>query len=253
VIDKRLWERAWFQIAAVLALGGCLSLLFRYRLRAVRKKSAIASKIAELEQMALIARMNPHFIFNCLNSIQNHLLEKDIRAVNGFITNFSRLIRLTLDISVNPRISLQTEIDYISTYLELERRRFENKFEYGMLTDPGLDARECHIPPLILQPYIENAILHGIAGRPDDRGRIEVRISAHSERLVCVIEDNGVGRRKAAQNKASRGNNYQPLGMALTAKRIDSLNVSVTIEDLEDDAGNASGTRVTIHFPILDL
>jgi ligand-binding sensor domain-containing protein len=262
-IDRLLWERFWFRAMLALAALAMIWLLFRYRVKTIRKKeaekSAIAAKIAELEQMALISRMNPHFIFNCLNSIQGYVMDKDIRAANEFIGNFSRLIRQTLDISSHPLLSLQAEINYISTYMELEKRRFGNKFVYRIQVAEGVDKQGCYLPPMILQPFVENAILHGVGNRQDDKGCVEVRMDCDQGNLLCVIEDNGVGRKQADQYKTIHGIPYKPLGMSLTAKRIHMLNatgsypVSVSVEDMQDEDRRPAGTRVTINFPLQGL
>ena len=145
-IDKPFWERNWVRVLLALAAGGLIWLAFHYRVKTIKRKeaekTATAAKIAELEQMALRSRMNPHFIFNSLNSIQLFVMEKDILGANEYITQFSRLIRQTLDISARASIRLEEELDYLSTYLELEKRRFENAFDYSIFVAGGIDKRE---------------------------------------------------------------------------------------------------------------
>ena len=135
VIDRLIWERLWFRILLVLLLIGGVWAVLHFRVGRVRKKETektrVAARMSELEQMALRSQMNPHFIFNCLNSIQQYVMDKDAAGANEFITNFSRLVRQTLDISAKSRISLAEEIQYISTYLELEKTRYEDKFAYA--------------------------------------------------------------------------------------------------------------------------
>ena len=263
IVDTLIWERAWFRILCLSLIGVLIWLLFHFRVSMIRKKeaekSATAAKIAELEQMALRSQMNPHFIFNCLNSIQLYVMDKDTRGANEFITNFSRLIRHTLDISAKPRVSLHEEVNYISTYLELEKRRFEGKFVYTIFVDPDIDRQECTIPPMILQPYIENSIIHGVGQRQDEKGRIRISMEAGPDHIICMIEDNGVGRKLAAQYKGRNLVQYQSRGMEMTAKRINMLNIMnkfpilITIEDLEDHDHKPAGTRVMIHFPLQEI
>jgi len=258
VIRAPFWETGWFRLLFAGAVAGWLWLLFHYRLTRIRKKeaekTATAMKIAELEQMALRSRMNPHFIFNCLNSIQLYVMDKDTRGANEFITNFSRLIRQTLDISARSRISLREEIDYLSTYLELEKKRFENKFVYKISVIPGIDRYS--IPPMILQPYVENAIHHGIAHRTDKSGSIRIRIESDADYLICSIEDNGVGRALSAKYKNRDPVQFPSRGMELTERRIAILNsttpspICTAVEDIEDKDGQMAGTRVRIHFPL---
>ena len=222
-----------------------------------RQKTLIAARMAELEQTALLARMNPHFIFNCLNAIQAYIIDRDVHSANEFIGHVSRLVRRTLEISDSSSISLETEIDYISAYMELEKKRFSDRFSYAVRVGQGVPLLQYSIPPLILQPYLENAILHGVCNRSDKEGHIEIRMEMEDDFLVCTIEDNGIGRKQATQCKTALGERHRSLGMALTAKRIDWLNatgqypISVNVVDREDLAGRPLGTRVIVCFPVL--
>ncbi|HEV2480899.1 MAG TPA: histidine kinase [Puia sp.] len=259
-IARPWWAWTWLRILLLLGIGGLVGSLFQLRVQAIRRKeaekTATATRIAELEQMALRSRMNPHFIFNCLNSIQLYVMDKDIVGANVFITHFSRLIRQTLMLSARPTISLREEIDYLSTYLELEKTRFEDRFTYHLEMMPEMDRQSYSLPPMILQPYVENAILHGITHRPDNKGHIHIRLVREADCLVCIIEDNGVGRNLAAQYKSSHPNSYPSQGMDLTAKRLVLLNstlhppITVQIEDLEAPDHRPLGTRVVIRFPV---
>ncbi|MDP4217575.1 MAG: histidine kinase [Bacteroidota bacterium] len=262
-VERLWWEKAGFRITIGLALAALVWMIFAWRVRVIRnkeeEKSLTVARMAELEQMALRSQMNPHFIFNCLNSIQQYVMEKDVRGVNEFITNFARLIRQTLDFSSRPFISLQQEIGYLSTYLELEKGRFENRFDYRVDVEEGMDTEFYEIPPMILQPYVENAIRHGMGLRKDKNGMIDIRISIRSGFLVCSIEDNGVGRKLARQFRSSNAIEYQSRGMSLTEKRIEMFNqtgqtgqapVRILVEDLENDRLEALGTRVTLFFPL---
>jgi len=258
-VDKLIWEKLWFRVSVLLLVAALVLLLFNYRVRTIREKDAermdTVTKMAELEQMALRSQMNPHFIFNCMNSIQEYVIDKDVLGANEFITRFAHLIRQTLEFSARPWISLNEEIDYISTYLELEMKRFGNKFVYEILVDETADRQHHQIPPMILQPYLENAVRHGMGHRQDKLGKIRIRITLSPEHLVCILEDNGVGRREAARFKSKNAIGYQSMGMSLVAKRIDMLNKTgkspmlISIEDLED-SGDAPGTRITLRFPI---
>jgi ligand-binding sensor domain-containing protein len=259
-VEKLLWERLWFRLTALLAIAALLFLAFNFRLRRIRMKenerAETTQKIAELEQMALRSQMNPHFIFNCMNSIQQYVIYQDVLGANDFITKFSFLIRQTLNFSTRSTISLDEEISYITTYLELEKKRFENKFIYEIVVPDNVDRYRCHIPPMILQPYIENAIRHGIGLRPDNKGKITISMEFREGFLLCTVEDNGVGRKKAARYKSVNSIAYQSVGMTLVAKRVEMLNkinsspVIINIEDLEDSSGEGSGTRIVLRFPL---
>lgn len=262
-IARLLWEKNWFRIFMVLAIAGLVWLFFQFRIRRFRKKemerSRTVTKMAELEQMALRSQMNPHFIFNCLNSIQEYVIDKDIRGANEFITRFSSLIRQTLDFSVRSHISLEEEIQYISVYLELENKRFRNKFVSEVSVEEGIPVHHYQIPPMIIQPYVENAIRHGIGHRQDNKGVITISMKSLLGYLVCIITDNGVGRKLAARYKGANSITYQSRGMDLVARRVEMLNttgkipVLIEVEDLEDEQGAALGTRVSLRFPIEEM
>jgi ligand-binding sensor domain-containing protein len=259
-INPPWWEWISVRLLFLLVTGGLIRLVFQRRVRAIERKEAektwTVARMAELEQMALRSRMNPHFIFNSLNSIQLFVMEKDIRGANEYITHFSRLIRQTLDISARPEIAIQEEVEYLSTYLELEKKRFEDAFDYNIFVDAGIDRREQKIPPMILQPYVENAILHGIAHREDRQGHIQVKIRSDEKYLICTIEDNGVGRERAAQYKSNAPSPYPSRAMEMTARRIEILNstgkepIHTVIEDVTEADGRREGTRVIVRFPL---
>jgi hypothetical protein len=259
LVEKRLWEKTWFRLLVLLIVAVLVWIFVASRIRKIRRqndeKIQINNRMTELEQMALKAQMNPHFIFNSLNSVQQYVIDKDLRGANKFITEFSRLIRLTLDISSKTKISIYEEISYLTTYLELEKTKFEDHFSYSVVLSPGLDPSEWFIPPMILQPYVENCIRHGVRYRKDKLGHIKLLFSLNGQYLICQIEDNGVGRQKAGLYKSEMAIEYQSKGMTLTAKRIEMLNknqpfpVLINIEDLETNHIPA-GTRVTLQFPL---
>lgn len=258
-IEKLIWEKTWFRILAGAVFLTLISLLLWLLTQRVRKreeeKTRINARIAELEQLALRAQMNPHFIFNSLNSIQQYVMDKDVSGANKFISGFSRLIRQTLDFSSKPLVHLQDEVGYLQTYLELEKNRLEEKFNYEVEVSEELRHEDYYIPPMVLQPFLENSLRHGIRYRKDNEGRVIIRVYKGDREIVCVIEDNGVGREQAARNKRTNPIEYQSKGMTLTAKRIDLINkdrqekIKVEIEDLFHADGSAAGTRVTVSFP----
>jgi ligand-binding sensor domain-containing protein/signal transduction histidine kinase len=261
LVEKLLWERAWFRVLVLLGTVALIWLFVYSRIKKANKqndeKIQINNRMAELEQRALKAQMNPHFIFNSLNSVQQYVIDKDLLGANKFITEFSRLIRLTLDISSKSKISIYEEISYLTTYLELEKTKFEDKFSYSITLSPDMDAGEWFIPPMILQPYVENSIRHGVRYRRDKQGHIRISFLLDAQYLVCQVEDNGVGRKKAGEYKSEMPIEYQSKGMTLTARRIEMFNqnndtpVLIHIEDLEHHRQPA-GTRVTLQFPLVD-
>jgi len=259
-INKLLWERTWFRLLLGVVFLAVVNLLVWIIVRRIRRreqeKTSINKRIGDLEQLARKAQMNPHFIFNSLNSIQQYVMDADITGANKFISGFSRLIRQTLDFSSKPEISLEQELDYLSNYLELEKTRLENAFGWSVSVAADVNTAEYHIPPMILQPFVENSVRHGLRFRRDRNGIVSIHIKRENNYLVCVLEDNGIGRKAALKLKSVNVIEYQSKGMSLTAERIAMLNkdnpnkITMEIEDLEDGQHNALGTRVTINFPI---
>jgi hypothetical protein len=260
-IDKLLYERTWFQLFIALlflAVTGILvSLIIRRIRKREREKTAINKRISELEQLSRKAQMNPHFIFNSLNSIQHYVLSSDLTGANKFISSFSRLIRQTLDFSSKPEISLEEELDYLTNYLELEKTRLEDAFAWQAHIDKSVNPADYYIPPMILQPFVENSVRHGLRFRRDKNGIVSISVYRKGQYLVCILEDNGIGRKAAMQYKSITPINYQSKGLSLTADRIEMFNkehelkISMFIDDLEDENQNALGTKVTISFPVI--
>jgi sensor histidine kinase YesM/ligand-binding sensor domain-containing protein len=258
-IAQTIAEKSWFRIlvlAAALGLTWWLASLRTKRIRTrEREKAATSGRIAELEQQALKAQMNPHFIFNCLNSIQQYVFDKDVAGANKFITGFSRLIRQTMENSSKHKVSAAEEEAYLNTYLALEKNRFEDKFDYSITIDEKIQKDEVFLPPMLLQPFIENSIRHGIRLKQNGKGLIEINISLDVNDLICTIIDNGAGRAAAQAFKSSQHIEYQSRGMQLTSQRIDLLNkntrhaIALKVEDLAD-SGIPCGTKVTITLPL---
>ncbi|HVS95502.1 MAG TPA: histidine kinase, partial [Puia sp.] len=258
--DAPYWQRGWFD--ALLAAACILSIWLgvTLRIRRIRRRheerERVAQRMAELESTALQSQMNPHFIFNCLNSIQQYILDHEGLTANKYLTGFARIIRATLHNSSKAFIPLREEIDYLSTYLSLEKLRFKEKMDFTIEPDPGLDTNLYVIPPMLIQPFVENSMRHGLRHKTDGKGRILVRFSHLGNNLVVVVEDNGIGRKRAAGYKTREHIEYQSRGMSLTADRIRLINakynksIQIEVADLEDGAGRPSGTRVTLRFPI---
>lgn len=259
-VKKPFTETGWIQVPMAIIIIAGLWLFMIYRLkkekRASDEKTRINNRMMELEQMALRSQMNPHFIFNSLNSIQQYVIDKDISGANKYITSFSRLIRQTLDNSSREKINIRDEVSYLSTYLELEKTRMENIFDYSIVCNACLAEKNIFIPPMLLQPYIENSIRHGVRYRNDNAGKININIDIDGVNLVCTVTDNGIGRKQSRQYKGSRIVEYQSRGMSLTEERIKLINafhtknINIVIEDLEDSLQQPAGTKVTISFPI---
>lgn len=214
-------------------------------------------KLTEIELKAIRAQINPHFIFNCLNSIQLFVMQRDYEYAQKYLSDFSYLIRKTLDFSRRNFISLADEIMYLNTYLGLEKMRFENKMEYEIIVDPAIATAELEIPAMLLQPYVENAVKHGMTNPSQPIGQLHIKFNqVASDMLECIIEDNGIG---IAQSKALRTlpKHHQSSGMEISFNRAELLNkmynTGIHIEIIDKSGHNftESGTIVKILIPQL--
>ena len=215
-----------------------------------KTKTELLQKATELEMQALRSQMNPHFIFNCLSSINRFILKNESETASDYLTKFSRLIRMVLNNSKNPLILLEDELEMLRLYLDLERLRFKNSFDYSISFYNHFDVSSIFIPPLLLQPFAENAIWHGLMHK-EENGMLEVAFELDNNILNCYITDNGIGRKKAASFKSKSAETQKSLGMQITAGRLALLNKDTqqaffTIEDLTNEQGQADGTKVTL-------
>jgi LytS/YehU family sensor histidine kinase len=200
--------------------------------------------------------MNPHFIFNCLNSIKLYTLENDSEAASEYLTMFSQLIRLVLENSRSEKVTLEKELETLRLYIELEAMRFKNKVQYQIHVSPDVDEQYIELPPLLLQPYVENAIWHGLMHKKTG-GHISIDVSQPAEHLLKIeISDNGIGRRMAEAYKSKTATRQKSFGLKMTSERIDMINqlyqikADVKILDLKDEKGEATGTKVTVAIPV---
>jgi tetratricopeptide (TPR) repeat protein len=216
-----------------------------------KKQVELQKQAVELEMQALRAQMNPHFIFNCLSSINRFILKNDGKTASNYLTRFSRLIRMVLINSQKPIISLEEELQMLRLYLDMERLRFRNSFDYVISFTNEMDTEIVQIPPLILQPVCENALWHGLMHKPG-QGHLSIELSMMDNVLQCVITDDGIGREKAAELNTLTAEKGKSLGLRITAERLalisrnSGLNTDYEITDLKDEDGNAAGTNVTL-------
>ena len=223
------------------------------RLGNEKVKAELEQRSSELEMQALRAQMNPHFIFNCLSSINRFVLKNETEAASDYLTRFSRLIRMVLINSQKTNISLEDELEMLRLYLDMERLRFKHSFDYNIIYSNTVDAGNIFLPPLLLQPFCENAIWHGLMHK-DGQGRLDINIRMEKNVLHCTITDNGIGRKKAAELKSKSGEKSKSLGLKITTDRLALLNENQNIQtfykmhDLEDENGIAEGTRVELQI-----
>lgn len=259
-IRSPFWMTWWFISLAVITLILATWLFVRSRIRRVQKLARIDAefkqRIAETELKALRAQMNPHFIFNAIGSIQNFILTNENEAANKYLLLFARLIRNVLEYSKAEVITLRQEAEMLQLYLEIESLRFKGRFSWNIaLPDVNLD--ETLVPPLLLQPFVENALWHGLMPQ-DKRGELRIRIDLKDEQLVCVVEDNGIGR-KASENNKTQAEKKRSLATSISLERIEAVEqlsgkrAKLEITDLHTAEGVPCGTRVTILLPLMKL
>jgi hypothetical protein len=222
-----------------------------------RMNADFNKQLAEVQLTALSAQMNPHFIFNCMNSIQKYVLKNEKGKALDFLQNFSDLMRIVLDNSVKPKVQLDEEIKMLDKYILLERQRLDNRFSYYIDIDKTLQTDFFEIPGMLIQPYVENAIWHGLMNlsETDKQGLLIVAFSKEENFIQCVITDNGVGRAKAAELTKSKSPGHKSYGMAISQKRLQLLkmdNEKLPKEQIEDlyKNGEPCGTRVTLNIYI---
>ena len=252
------WQTWWFRILLLMLIAFTVYLIFRLRIRLIKREEKIKSnyqkKISELETKALRAQMNPHFIFNCLNSINSFILRNDTDVASEYLTKFSRLIRLVLDNSRTSIISLSSELECLKLFIEMEEMRFADKFEYTIHVNEKLNTETIKVPPLILQPYVENSIWHGLLHK-NEKGKLKIEISEQDGYIICVIEDNGIGREAAREAKSKSSGHRKSHGMGITSQRVIEWNqdneAAVKISDLYDEEKEPAGTRVEIKLKIV--
>ena len=242
------YKTFWFFLLLALLFAGIVLAVNRYLVKEEKQKGILKKKIKENETKMLRSQMNPHFLFNSLNSINSYILQNKDEEASYYLTAFSKLMRKILDNSRKENISLKEELETTKLYLDLEAVRMEYKFDYRIQTK-DVDTEEIQIPPLILQPFLENAIWHGI-NHKDTKGLIDIIISKNKEvdgELFIEIIDDGVGR-NFAKMKENKQKTHKSHGLEITSERLlmnDARN-SVEIIDLYDKNKKPSGTMVKL-------
>jgi streptogramin lyase len=260
-IPKRLTEHLWFWIVLGIVGIGSGILYFKFMVARARKqekmKADFEHQLSEIQMQALRAQMNPHFLFNSLNSIKYFAISKSKDETAAYLSKFALLVRNILTNSKSRTISLKDEVDALRLYIEIEHLRLEGKFDYTIDIDSSIPIRQVQIPPMILQPFVENAIWHGLMHK-DGKGMLRVHIQDMGRQIQCVIEDNGIGRVRSAELRKSQMEHRKSEGMQITADRIALINkiyqihTEVDVIDLKHEDGTAAGTRVVIHVPLIN-
>lgn len=259
VILPPWWQTLWARVLFALAVAGLIMVSFRLRLNWIRererKEETMARTVNELKLQALRAQMDPHFIFNALNSVDRFILGEEKRKASHYLNRFARLIRLILQQSESTTVPLEREVEMLKYYLELETIRFEAPFTWEVKVDPLLTREAVELPTMLVQPFAENAIWHGLQHKQGP-GHVEVAFRKVDHGVECTIEDNGVGRAASREINRDRSGVHKSTGMRVTTERIELLKeqhqraARVSIHDLADEQGRPLGTRVVVLVPL---
>lgn len=246
-----------------LAFGGLLliglliaGIFIRRRKQKDRlKEIELNRQISDMKLVALRSQMNPHFIFNCINTAQNFVLDSDKEAAYDFLAKFAKLLRIVLENSDQTFVSLEDELSHLKLYIELEQIRFEKKFDFILEVDPELENGVFEMPSMMIQPFVENSISHGLMNKKEGNRSLKIELKKEGEMMFCLIEDNGVGREKALEIKQEKKKYYKSTALPNIQERLaiieknTGFSIDLNIEDLFE-ASTASGTRINIRLPL---
>lgn len=258
-IQSPYYKSIWFTVLMCLGFIGLIYGLYLFRVRQIEREEKLKTdfnkQLSETRMQALRAQMNPHFVFNCLNSINRYIIKSDIKTSSLYLTKFAKLIRLILDNSEHKLVVLSNELEALSLYIEMEQLRFDHKFNFSINISPEVESDHISIPPLLIQPYVENAIWHGLLHKTDP-GELIINLHQQEEQLICEIIDNGIGREQSKQFTSATAKTRKSVGIKLTEERLKLYAEDISsigqqkIIDLYDREGNASGTKVILTIPI---
>ncbi len=249
IITPPFWQTWWFYTILVSIFIGITFLIYRYELKKQRRKIELQNELNASKLIAIQSQMNPHFIFNAINSIQDLILKGDIDNSYNYIIKFSKLVRQTLNFSDKEFIDIEEEIELLETYLELEKLRFKDDFEYTIINN---NAEDIQVPPMLIQPFVENAIKHGLLHK-EGLKKLHILFDMN-DTLHCTVTDNGVGRKRAQEIKERQQKNHQSFSVNATKIRFDIMKnhykqeLGVFYTDMEEN-GSPTGTKVLINMP----
>jgi len=259
-VKAPFWQQWWFSFLIGLLTVGTTIIIYK----SVQSSKKQKQKLDELNRlmnesrlMAIRAQMNPHFIFNSLNAIQESIVMQDFDTAYQYLSKFSKLLRQVLNNSEKNFITLKDEIEVNQLYMELESLRFKKSFSHTVTVSENMDTETIRFPSLLLQPFIENAIWHGLMHKQGEK-KLNITFSLQNNHLVCIIEDNGIGRDRSAEIKKKKlgAQLFESKGTKLSGQRIHLLNetghtkANIRIEDLKNENGNALGTKVILDIPL---
>jgi tetratricopeptide (TPR) repeat protein len=218
-----------------------------------RRKSIFDKRVSEVEMKAMHLQMNPHFIFNCMHSINKYVMDNEKQLASEYLIRFSKLMRLILENSREKEVSLGKDLSALELYMQLEALRFKNKFQYIIHVDPEIDLENTLIPPMLLQPFVENSIIHGVQNK--EGGLIKISVNKEENMFRCIVEDNGIGRKQSIVFKSDGDTKRESLGMKITEERLEIINklkkvkTSIVIIDLKEIDKTMSGLRIELLLP----
>jgi len=252
LVRPHYYQTAWFKTLLLLLALGSIALVTARIIRNVQREADLRQKISRSEMMALRAQMNPHFIFNCLSSIDNLIQNDQKEIATSYLAKFARLIRSILELSKKETVPCWKDLEALHLYLEMESLRLNRQFHWSFDIDEQIIRGDYKIPPMILQPFVENAIHHGLMNKLDEDKQLRIEGQFVGGSLRFVVEDNGIGRSKAAEYKRINKPDHQSMGVEITQERINHFNVdgsnTVNIIDLYTDDGRPAGTRIEIYI-----
>jgi len=258
-INSPFWEKPWFIVGVIVVFSFVSYFIFTRRINRIRKEESLQTdfnkQLVMLEMKALRAQMNPHFIFNVINSIQDYILKNDARAAQRYLSKFAKLIRSILDNSVHGEVFLEDELKAAELYVELEQQRFEDKFDFDILISEDVDSGSLLVPSMILQPFLENAIKHGISNL-QSKGKLSLKVFQNDTFVKVLISDNGIGRAASADINRSSVIDHISYGSLITTKRVEAYNkahntkIDLRVIDLYDEGNVAAGTLVSLEIPL---
>lgn len=262
-ITPPFWQTLWFFILLISSIAILAFLFFIIRVKQIKireqEKTQLHKRIADIELQALRAQMNPHFIFNTLASIQYFITDNNVESANQYLSKFAKLMRSIIYNSRRKKVPLKDEIQALELYIQMEQLRCNYSFDYEIKCSENIDVNDDEIPGLLIQPYVENAIWHGLTYIKDRKGILKISLDKKDDLLKCVIDDNGIGRKKSMELKAQSLKPHQSVGMSITKERLDILNsvqnskLCVTIIDkVNKETQEFEGTKVEIFIPLSD-
>ncbi|HRP56283.1 tetratricopeptide repeat protein [Agriterribacter sp.] len=252
-------------LVLISLLAVLLAYIFRQRLKNQKllllknneiMESDLKRQMSELEMKALRAQINPHFLFNCMNSINRMILQGETQNASSYLTKFSKLVRLILENAESPTVSLENEMALLESYIQLEGLRFKGRINYNISIDESIEPESTYLPSMVLQPFVENAIWHGLMHKKEsEKNNIFIGVKENNDRLLCTIEDNGVGREKARQLSEKSVFRKKSMGMKITEARLrllsrENIKQIIRVTDMKDTYNKATGTRIEINIPL---